>query len=163
LACHIITKRTLNILCYAVLLAITTSAQARLVRIWSEADLLKASDLVVLGRPIKVKILDETNSLGWNGTDKFQPRFRGVETTFKVLDVFKGMPETDQIILHHYCYETEWGSPPNGPGFVSFSPGSTNKFMLYLVRDGTATNRYAPVTGQVDPGDSVRPPPTNNF
>lgn len=138
-----------------VLLAFNLSASARLVQPWSEDELRNASDLVVEAIPIATKDLDETNSLGFSGTASFQPRFRGVETTFKVLDVLAGMPVNDHIVVHHYREEIEWGSPPNGPTLISFTPGSTNKWVLYLKKDGA--DRYAPVAGQVDPGLSIRP------
>jgi hypothetical protein len=143
------------------LVAFSVSALARGVRIWSEAELMKASDLVVIAQPISTKALDETNLLGYSSTKSFRSRFRGVETMFKVLDVFKGMPRNDRIVLHHYREELEWyreelewGCPPNGPSFISFKAGTTNQYLLYLVKDGP--NRYAPVTGQIDPELSVK-------
>src|SRR5690348_9897766 len=85
-----------TILCLALMaVALNPIAQARLVRVWSEAELQNASDLVVVASPIGTKDLDETNSLGWFQSASFQSRFRGVETTFKVLDVRKGMPAND--------------------------------------------------------------------
>ena len=145
------------LLCLA-LIAFGVSASARGVRIWSDAELMAASDLVVVGQPIKVKDLDEVNSLGWSSLPAtFQ--FHGVETTFKVSEVLKGTPASNQIVLHHYR-ETARGSVPNGPDFVEFSPGDTNEYLLYLKNDGT--NRYAPAAGQIDPGLSIKPPPTNS-
>lgn len=141
------------LLCLAVV-GLNLSASARIGRIWSDAELMKTSDLVVIAQPISTKVLDETNSLGYSSTKSFRSRFRGVETTFKVLDVLKGMPKNDRIVLHHYRVELEWGSPPNGPHFISFKTGTTNQYLLYLVKDGP--NRYAPVTGQVDPWFPVK-------
>ena len=149
------------ILCLA-LVVFNLSSHARVVQMWSDAELTAASDLVVIGRPIKVKDLEETNSLGFVGSKSFQPRFRGVETSFKVSKVLKGTPASDQIVLHHYRFETEWGSPPNGPNLMEFIPGDTNEYLLYLKNDGT--NRYAPAFGQIDPGlqiKPIKPPPAN--
>lgn len=140
------------LLCLA-LVALCVSVSARFVRPWSNAELMEASDLVVIAQPIFTKVLDETNSLGYPSNKTFRSRFRGVETTFKVLDVMKGMPGGDRIVLHYYREELKWGSPPNGPIFISFKAGMTNRYLLYLVKDGP--NRYAPVTGQVDPWLSV--------
>lgn len=137
------------------LVVFSVSAQARLVRMWSDAELLKLSDLVVVGQPIKVKDVDETNSLGFVGSESFRSRFRGVETTFKVSNVLKGMPANDQVVLHHFRIEIGWGSPPNGPDLISFESNSTNKYLLYLINDGT--NRYAPTAGQIDPRLSINP------
>lgn len=145
------------ILCLA-LVAFDLSSHARAVRLWSDAELMEASDLVVVGQPIKVKDLDESNSLGWDKSIGWaQLTFRGVETTFKVSDVLKGMPATDQIVLHHYRFEKV--HPPNGPNLIDFIPGDTNRYLLYLINDGT--NRYAPAAGQIDP--VVRPPPTKSL
>jgi hypothetical protein len=143
-----------KILLYLALMALELLAQARPVREWTDAELSAASDLVVVGRAIKVKDLDETNSLGWPSTATFQSRFRGVETTFKISAVRKGTPGTDPILLHHYREEIGWGLPPNSPMFVNFTPGSTNEYLLYLKQDGT--NRYAPAAGQDDPGISIK-------
>ncbi|MDB6024403.1 MAG: hypothetical protein JWM68_626 [Verrucomicrobiales bacterium] len=148
--------------CLAVMcVGFNLTSQARLVHLWSESELQEASDLIVIGSPIGTKDLDETNSLGWSQSASFRPRFRGLETTFKVLDSLKGMPANDRIVLHHYRNEIEWGSPPNAPNFISFTPNETNQLMLYLIADGT--NRYAPVTGQIDPSLSVGSVPTNRF
>ena len=111
--------------------------------------------MVVIAVPITNVDLDETNSLGFSSTPAFQSRFRGVDTTFRVLDVFKGMPANDKIVVHHYRVETEWGYPPDGPMLGDFPTGTTNRWLLYLVKDGT--NRYAAVTGQVDPFLSFKP------
>jgi hypothetical protein len=147
------------ILCLA-LVAFNLSSHARVVQPLSNAELMAASDLVVVGQPIKMKDLDETNSLGFSSTKLFQSRFRGIETTFKVSEVLKGMPASDQIVLHHYRFETEWGSPPNGPTLMEFIPGATNEYLLYLKNDGT--NRYAPTSGQIDPRFPIKPTTTNS-
>jgi hypothetical protein len=142
------------ILCLA-LVVFNLSSHARVARSWSDAELMEASDLVVVGQPIKVKDLDEANSLGWPQSITF----RGVETTFKVSDVLKGMPANDQIVLHHYRFEKT--NPPNGPILMGFIPGDTNEYLLYLINDGT--NRYAPASGQMDPRLPIKPPRTNFF
>jgi|GEM_PF-2353244 len=142
------------------LLASTTICAAtfgRTVRIWSAAELQNASDLVVIGRPVATTDLEESNSLGWASTPSFHPEFRGVETTFKVSNVIKGMPANDRIVLHHYRYDEKWGSPPNGPTLITFDPGATNDYILYLVRE--SPDRYAPAAGQMDSALSMAQPP----
>jgi hypothetical protein len=119
------------------------SAWARFVRPWPGAQLSGFSDLIVFARPITNKDLNETNSLGFGQPNAPWPGFRGVETTFKVREVLKGKLRGDRVIVHHY--RAEWGCPPNGPVFVQFTPGATNEYLLYLVKD--ATNRYAPTSG----------------
>jgi hypothetical protein len=144
-------KMALGFGCLVVLVMVVV-AEGRLVRPWTDAELMDKSDLVVIATPISTRDLAETSSLGWEGG-----LFRGVETTFKVLNARKGMPANDRIILHHY--RTENWFPPNGPGLINFTPNSTNQLMLYLMGDGT--NRYAPVAGQIDPGLSIKPVPKN--
>lgn len=129
-------------------------AHARLVRPWSDDKLEHASDLIVIATAMTNVDLDETNSLGFSGGPAFQPRFRGVDTTFRVLGALKGITANDRIVLHHYRTEPGWGSPPNGPMLVEFPSASTNRWLLFLVKDGG--NRYAPVTGQIDPYLSIR-------
>jgi hypothetical protein len=136
----------------------TLIASARAVRPWSDAELEKAADLIVIGRPIAVKDLDETNALGFTSSPTFQSRFRGVETTFEISKVIQGKPEQNRIVLHHYHEEPEWGSPPNGPTLIRFTPNASGEFLLYLVKDGT--DRYAPVAGQMDAGLSIKSLPS---
>jgi hypothetical protein len=153
------TMKSKFILCLA-LVVFNLSSHARFVRGWSDGELMAASDLVVVSRPIETKDLNETNSLDFSSTASFQSRFRGVETTFKVSEILKGTPASDQIVLHHYRFEAGWGSPPNGPTLMEFSPGDTNEYLLYLKNDGT--NRYAPTSGQIDPVLQIKPP-MNSF
>jgi hypothetical protein len=130
------------------------SAYARTIRVPDDAELLNRSDLVVIGQPIRVKALDESNALGWaHVPGSVNIKFRGVETTFKVSFVLKGALTNGQIVLHHY--RDEWGSPPNGPTLVSFTPNGTNEYLLYLIKDGA--DRYAPVAGQLDADLSIKP------
>jgi hypothetical protein len=146
------------IFCLA-LVVFNFSSHARIVQMPSNAELMEASDLVVVGRPIETKDLDESNSLGWDKTiGGSQFTFRGVETTFKVSEVLKGTPAGDWIVLHHYRFEKV--IPPNGPTLIEFRPGDTNEYLLYLVNDGT--NRYAPTSGQIDPALQIKRPPTNS-
>ena len=133
------------------LLLIAVSAFTRGVGLWSEATLQEASDLILVGTVAVVKDLDETNSLGYDIC-----QFRGVETTFKVSMVLKGSFTNNQFVLHHYRFEDDLLRPPNGPVFIGFSPFLTNKYKLYLVKDGA--NRFAPVTGQIEPYLSVKKP-----
>src|SRR5215469_14106215 len=141
--------RCLKLMLWLALASLYFTAQARPIRFWSDAELERNSDLIVIAMPLTNADLLETNSLGWSSGPSFQPRFRGVETAFRVLDVFKGMPANDKIVVHHYRMEPEWGCPPDGPTLRDFACPTTNRWLLYLVKDGT--NRYAAVTGQIDP------------
>ncbi|HEX3627041.1 MAG TPA: hypothetical protein VH280_16650 [Verrucomicrobiae bacterium] len=138
------------LLCLALALAVAANSFARLVAPWPKEKLQSAADLVVLATPIGSEDLNETNSLGYSQFSSFHG-FRGVDTTFRVLDVLKGMPGNDHVVLHHYLEDF---SPPDCPTFISFPPADTNKYVLYLAKDGQ--NRYAPVAGQIDPGLSIK-------
>ncbi len=107
-----------------------------------------ASDLIVVGTVAKVTDLDETNTTLWYGF-----KFRGVETTFNVSKVLKGTIPDNEIVLHHYRFTNY--TPKNGPELLNLTANSTNQYLIYLVKDGT--NRFAPVSGQLDPAvDAVR-------
>jgi hypothetical protein len=56
------------------------------------------------------------------------------------------------LVLHHYRGDGQLGMI-NGPEFVAFDPASKRSYCLYLIRE--RDGRYAPVTGQQDPGLSV--------
>ena len=130
---------------------LTFDLSARITRNWTENELKKTSDLVVVCTVSAVKDLDETNTLG-----DYTEKFHGVETAFKVSHVLKGSFTNDEIVLHHYRYENDSLHPGYAPDFVHFSPILTNEYVLYLVHDGT--NRFAPVTGQLDAALSVKKP-----
>lgn len=157
---------------YFWLMMFSLQVSARGVRLWSQAQLENESDLMVVATPIETKDLVETSSLGWD-TGQTGVSFRGVETTFQVFEVLKGICDTNRIVLHHYREDRIVASTvlipavtngpffmipsplDNGPGFIGFVLNKTNRLLLYLVKDGS--NRYAPVTGQIDPARSFKP------
>jgi hypothetical protein len=123
---------------------------ARIIVPWTEDKMQNASDLIVIGTVVKVTDLDETNTSLWTGY-----KFRGVETTFNVSKVLKGNVSGQIVILHHYSFKAQNFIPPNAPSFINLTLSDTNQYLLYLVKDGT--NRFAPVSGQLDPAaDAVR-------
>ncbi len=148
------------------LLAFNLSGHARGVRLWNDAELKAASDLVVVGRLIKVQDLDEVNTVLWPGSNKLL----GVEATFSVSKVLKGDFTNHTVILHYYRWENRYktsdvesaiGSDANSPFLIYLKPTNTNPFLLYLVGDGAL--RYAPASGQLDgAGRSIEPLPTNS-
>jgi hypothetical protein len=140
------------ILCLA-LIAFNLSSHARLVHLWSNAELMAASDLVVVGQPIKVKDLDEVNTVLWPCRNKLL----GVEATFAVSKVLKGDFTNRIVVLHYYRWENPYktsdpasaiGFDANSPGLIYLMPTDTNQFLLYLVSNGAS--RYAPASGQLD-------------
>jgi hypothetical protein len=136
------------------------------------------TDLAVVGTVVKVQDLDETNSMMFHGAEV---KLRGVETTFKVSRAFKGQLTTNIVVLHHYRLDQEHskdtpkvifftperfnqmavheGSFSMPRGLIQFTPNPTNKFELFLIKDGN--NRFAPASGQISPSYSLglEPPP----
>lgn len=128
--------------------AFSIAALARVIVPWTKERMEKASDLVVVGNVTRVRDLDETNITLWPGC-----KFIGVEATFAVSKVFKGDTTNRCVILHYYRFDRV--IPPNAPCFLNLRSTDTNRFLLYLVRDGVG--RYSPVSGQIDPSvDAVR-------
>jgi hypothetical protein len=132
------------------LLFVGVSAFARLLHIWTEAEMQKAARLIVIGTVVKVKDLDETNTVLWPSC-----KFVGVEATFAVSQVLKGDYTNRTVVLHYYRFDPPHYCPPNGTAFLDLTTGGTNRFLLYLAPDRAF--RFAPVSGQLDPAmDSVR-------
>ena len=135
------------LLCLA-LVAFGLSSQARGVRLWSNDELMAASDLIVVGQLIKVRDLDEVNTVLWSGNNKLL----GVEATFAVSKVLKGDFTNRTVVLHYYRWENHFktsdaesaiGSDVNSPGLIYLTPTNTSQFLLYLVSD--EASRYAPL------------------
>ncbi|MGO9204342.1 MAG: hypothetical protein ACLQM8_27805 [Limisphaerales bacterium] len=132
------------------LLLVGVSAFARRIHTWTEAEMQKAAQSIVVGTVADVKDLDETNTVLWPSC-----RFVGVEATFGVSKVLKGDLINRTVVLHYYRFDPPHFRPPNGPSFLDLKTGDTNRFLLYLVPDGAS--RFAPVSGQLDPSlDAVR-------
>jgi hypothetical protein len=136
-----------------ILLLAGISALARAIVPWTEAELQKASQLVMIGTVTNVRDLDEVNTVLWPGRTKLL----GVEATFAVSKVLKGDFTNRTVVLHYYRWDTPFktsdigsaiGPDPNSPGLIYLTPNNTNQFLLYLVSDGAS--RYAPASGQID-------------
>jgi hypothetical protein len=132
------------------LLLISVSAFARIFRIWKEAEMQKASQLIVIGKVVNVRDSGETNAVMCPPC-----KVLGVEATFAVSKVLKGDFTNNTVVLHYYRFDPSSCSLDDGPSFLNLTPTNTNQFLLYLVSDGAS--RYAPVSGQIDPSlDAVR-------
>jgi hypothetical protein len=132
------------------LLLVGISAFARAFHIWTQAEMEKAAQLVVVGTVANVRDLNETNTVLWPSC-----KFVGVEATFTVSQVHKGDFTNRTVALHYYRFDPPHFGPPNGPSFLGLTAGDRNQFLLYLVADGAS--RFAPVSGQLDPSlDAVR-------
>lgn len=145
----------LFLLAGALVLAATAMLDARLMRSWSYQELLDQSDLVVIAAPTGTSDTPEQIDLpgiAVAGADN-QPRglpVIGVETRFRVSAVLKGGKALTQFVLHHYREARPEAVSSNGPALVAFDPVKTGSFLLFLVRE--ADGRYAPTSGQTDPG-----------
>ena len=135
------------------LLLVGTSVFARIVRMWTEEELQKYSQLIVIGTVTSVRDLDETNTVLWPGGTKLL----GVEATFEISKVLKGDFTNRTLVLHYYRWDTPYktsdpasanGDDVDSPVLIYLTPTNKNQFLLYLVRDGAS--RYAPVSGQLD-------------
>jgi hypothetical protein len=132
---------------------------------WSEAELFRESDLVVIAEA------QETQS----SKDKFpsqfytsQAGFEGIVTGFWVKLALKGKESAPVIrVLHFKLIPGSYEVPLiNGPSLVSFATepvevsfkgGKAKQKPSYLLFLKKMTDgRYEPVTGQIDPDDSVR-------
>jgi hypothetical protein len=123
-------------------------AGARLVRMWSDQELIDKSDLVVIATPIAT---NDTQEQGVRPSCAAQPVV-GVETKFAVSAVLKGDQAIKHFILHHY--RADKMRVPNAPTFISFDLKKNRIFHLFLVRQ--SDGQYAPVAGQMDPELSIR-------
>ncbi len=124
-------------------------------------ELLRKSDLVIIAEP-QAETKDSSdddiiNLPGILSKDLTDPKAtgaalkaRGVETPFRILAILKGPSELKTIILHHYreLYEKPSMNPPNLFRIGRRTDGYS--FLLFLIRE--SDGRYAPVTGQTDPG-----------
>ena len=126
--------------------------ESRLTYWWTFEELQAKSDIVVIAemlgtRNMKVKaLLIDT-----------RPPYPAVElnTEFKVLTTLKGVVDSKRLTLRHYRTDTELlsGGILNGPGFVEFTRGPMNVYLLFLKQEFDGL--YSATSGQVDPHSSV--------
>jgi hypothetical protein len=143
-----------------------SAAQARLVRKLTYDGLLKEADLVVIAVAVRTEQADdEPPNHSW-------PReLVAQNTTLKVRGTLKGKAEGENIkVLHFKFGEYKKGFERDaifdGPQLVEFRtpvivgagkdkrvrPGSEYLLFLKKMKDG----RYEPVSGHIDPADSIR-------
>ncbi len=143
------------------MLAQGTPCHARLVEDWPYDKLLKAADLVVIGKAVTAADSGEKTTKLFGDIE-----FVGVNTTFTVRAVLKGEWKKDKLTLFHYRAATG-EAILNGPGLVQFrtggvtlrigktaNAGRNSEYLLFLKR--RVDGRFEAVSGQVDPDGSVR-------
>lgn len=141
--------------------AMPNLSHAREIVVLSYKEMFEKSDLVVIAAP-KSKTTDTKERAFLPGVwlqdkDGKQTKIKsiGVETVFAVSAVLKGDATVKQITLHH-CREAQISAALNGPYLVSFDPSDMSKrssYLLFLVRE--PDGRFAPISGQTDPGDKA--------
>jgi len=163
-------KFAFAVVCAICFLGYPSAAEARLTRKWNYDDLLKEADLVVLAEAVRTERADDTPP-----NHSWPLELVAQNTTFKVHLILKGKAEGEQIkVLHFKFGELKKGLDPkssmivDGPNLVAFrtgpvtaGPGNSKRiitpapeYLLFLkkMKDG----RYEPVSGHIDPVDSIR-------
>ena len=124
-------------------------ALGRIKPLWSYQKMQEQADLIVIAKPISTTNTSERAVL-----PNISPNVHvvGVETEFAVRVVMKGEGAVQKITLHHYrLANVEDGRVMRGaPQLVSFDPKQHPCYLLFLKKE--ADGRFAPVTGQTDPG-----------
>lgn len=140
------------------------SARTRRVETWTYDELFKAADLVVIASATGSKDTGEKTKLGG-----WQIEFLNVNTTFEVKSTLKGKAPDKKITVLHFRLPDDTDIA-DGPGFVSFRDKDVNfelkggkyglpapDYMLFLkASKNPKETRYEPVSGRVDPDQSVR-------
>lgn len=134
-----------RILTLVLLLAIPVLVTARLMQSWSYQEMFDKADLVAIAKPVSTKVTAEKGKL-----PHFSLELTGLSTEFETRTVMKGDKTTNRFVLHHYRLAKPNGPVTNGPNLVAFDPAQHHSFLLFLTKE--ADGRYAPVTGQTDPG-----------
>jgi hypothetical protein len=131
----------------AVAAAVSGSVIARLAaKDWTFQEMFAKSDLVVIAVPMSTKDTGEHSTL----RDISPPvAVLGLSTEFDVRLVVKGDTKIKTFVLHHYRLE-HGEAMISGPALVTFNSKQWTSFLLFLIRE--PDGRYAPVTGQTDPG-----------
>ena len=126
-------------------------AHSRMFQALTYQQLRDGSDLVVVGRPLEVRHLDEKyvlpgiSRMPSKGSDT-RYHAQGIETKFEVLTTLKGS-ELQSVVLHHYR-KADKDPEINGPSLMEFDPKACDKYLLFLKKRNDG--QYEGVAGQVD-------------
>jgi hypothetical protein len=134
----------------ALVIALPVTALGRIKPLWTYQRMQEQADLVVIGKPVSSTATTEKAVL-----PNISPNVPvvGMETEFAVRVVMKGEAAVQRIAFHHYSLaNVEDGRVRGAPNLVSFDPKQHQCYLLFLKKE--ADGRFAPVTGQTDPGDA---------
>lgn len=157
----------------ALLSAFCASLDARSVKQWTDAELLRTADVVAIIRPLESK--KNADALQVEG---FKPEdFIGISTKCSILAVFKGNIEEKDLVIHHFCYSPQKTSIADGALFILF-PMIPHDYKIIVSENGKdlgnatryqyvpawlaylkkqADGSYIPVTPQFDAALSFKP------
>jgi hypothetical protein len=137
-----------KLMLFILVASIAVPLRGRLTKDWTIQEMFAKSDLVVIAMPIATLGTEEHATLKEIGPPAVE--VLGLSTEFDVRLVFKGNNGMKKFTLHHYKLAHQQ-TFINGPHLVAFdSKLWPKRFLLFLRRE--ADGRYAPVTGQTDPG-----------
>jgi hypothetical protein len=139
--------RLSKLMALTILLAGASVLFARPVKVWTEDELWKEADVVVIGSVVATK------DGGRKPPSDTDPRdWVEVETKFKVVRKLKGEVEGDRIGITHFRYHDANSevTVPDGPSFVRFNADKKHTYLIFLKRNAE-TARWEPLTGQYDP------------
>jgi hypothetical protein len=146
----------------AILGILCSSLSARQIEDWPYDKLFKQADLVVIVKPLAVRDASkEDQAIPPKGHSNL---LTGLVTTFEVLQVVKGECKQKKMELVHFRLKAGV-KVSDGPLLVSFHTKARDlsgkgragwfrsDYMLFLKKKG---GRFEPVSGQFDPGLSVK-------
>lgn len=138
-------NRPLLIGSVVLLFGVLPDGHARITKAWSYQEMFDKSDLVVIGQVVTTTDTDERTKL-------LSLNVIGVVTEVKTYLVLKGNQSVKTLRLHHYRLASprDEETVVNGPNLIRFSREHV-PCLLFLVKEPDG-GRYAPVTGQEDPG-----------
>jgi hypothetical protein len=142
---------------------LATMLSARPVRVWNQQELFDESDFVAIvtaDHPVSVPNTHEFLTSNKHMDEYLQQH----ESTLTVHAVLKGDRALKSVALVHFLKRTsiKWGME-NGPNYVWMATPTNDEqikdqerkpnYLVYL--RSRADSKFEPVTGQMDPADSV--------
>jgi hypothetical protein len=147
------TKRSILNSVWVFFFALT--AFAGMDHIWSFEELRERATLVAIATPIKVVATGQSTSIGTLSGKE-------ILTTFRVMTTLKGASSTNVFVLRHFSDQKPKQAYANSyPRLVSFEPKNKLPYLMFLQRE--ADGRFAAVSGQWSPQDSILLLPTSYF